>query len=90
MIELLTHLYFFTQGSSSIQTPAETYTGENMMLICGPNSTENIDIGPISGSVWKLNDLEIMSSRFKIVNQSKLIVNNVIPEDAGKSKLISF
>ncbi|XP_030577885.1 adhesion G protein-coupled receptor F5-like [Archocentrus centrarchus] len=82
-------VHFFSSGS--VSTPDETYTGKTMTLICGPTSTDNIKIGTVSDSVWKFNDLEIKSERIKIDssnNQSKLIVKNVIPADAGRYECI--
>uniref|UniRef100_A0A3Q1GE32 Adhesion G protein-coupled receptor F5-like n=1 Tax=Acanthochromis polyacanthus TaxID=80966 RepID=A0A3Q1GE32_9TELE len=59
------------------------YTGGTMMLTCGP---PDIDVGTISGSVWKFEGLAINSDRIKATTadrQSTLMVNNAIPADAG-------
>lgn len=68
---------------NSLGIPDRTYTGETMMLTCGP---PDIDVGTIDGSVWKFKGLAISSDRIKATfagSQSTLTVNNVIPADAG-------
>uniref|UniRef100_A0A3Q3RSD3 Adhesion G protein-coupled receptor F5 n=1 Tax=Mastacembelus armatus TaxID=205130 RepID=A0A3Q3RSD3_9TELE len=69
-----------------ISFPNLTYTGDSMMLKCGPPPV-NIHVGHISGSVWKFKGLEIKAGgRIKINNTgnvSVLTVNNIIAADTG-------
>ncbi|XP_054617570.1 uncharacterized protein LOC129172146 isoform X3 [Dunckerocampus dactyliophorus] len=69
-----------------IASPAVTYTGTSMALRCGP-PPDNIDLGEITDSKWKLNGREIKNGgRIQITTfarQSELRVGNVILADAG-------
>uniref|UniRef100_A0A3Q1CMB3 Adhesion G protein-coupled receptor F5-like n=1 Tax=Amphiprion ocellaris TaxID=80972 RepID=A0A3Q1CMB3_AMPOC len=68
---------------TSLRIPDHIYTGQTVMLTCGP---PDIDVGTISGSVWKFEGLAISSDRIIATtagSQSTLMVNNIIPADAG-------
>uniref|UniRef100_A0A3P8S3K3 Adhesion G protein-coupled receptor F5-like n=1 Tax=Amphiprion percula TaxID=161767 RepID=A0A3P8S3K3_AMPPE len=68
---------------TSLRIPGPIYTGQTVMLTCGP---PDIDVGTISGSVWKFEGLAISSDRIIATtagSQSTLMVNNIIPADAG-------
>lgn len=79
-------------STTTISFPSLTYTGNTMSLTCGP--PENINVGLISGSVWKFQGREIKESgRLEVTTSSMksvLTVKNVILADIGKSKIVEF
>ncbi|XP_049446579.1 uncharacterized protein LOC125897346 isoform X19 [Epinephelus fuscoguttatus] len=72
-------------STTTISFPSLTYTGNTMSLTCGP--PENINVGLISGSVWKFQGREIKESgRLEVTTSSMksvLTVKNVILADIG-------
>ncbi|XP_033181762.1 adhesion G-protein coupled receptor F1-like [Anabas testudineus] len=75
----------FYNSPTPISIPNLTYTGNSMTLTCGIFSG-NINIGHISGSVWKFNGQQINTGgRINIAtgDVSNLTVNNIIPADVG-------
>ncbi|XP_078030247.1 uncharacterized protein LOC117252677 isoform X8 [Epinephelus lanceolatus] len=72
-------------STTTISFPSLTYTGNTMLLTCGP--PENVNVGLISGSVWKFQGREIKESgRLEVTTSSMksvLTVKNVILADIG-------
>ncbi|KAL7388956.1 hypothetical protein ABVT39_024000 [Epinephelus coioides] len=72
-------------STTTISFPSLTYTGNTMLLTCGP--PENVNVGLISGSVWKFQGREIKESgRLEVTTsrmESVLTVKNVILADIG-------
>ncbi|XP_049914802.1 adhesion G protein-coupled receptor F5-like isoform X22 [Epinephelus moara] len=72
-------------STTTISFPSLTYTGNTMLLTCGP--PENVNVGQISGSVWKFQGREIKErGRLEVTTsrmESVLTVKNVILADIG-------
>ncbi|XP_042358862.1 M cell-type agglutination protein mam3-like isoform X2 [Plectropomus leopardus] len=68
-------------------SPSLTYTGNSMELTCGP-PPPNINVGDVSGSVWKFKGREIKENgRFEVTTSSlisTITVKNVILADMGQ------
>lgn len=83
--QTLSNSLSLSKGNKLMSFPARSFTGKSMTLTCGP---PDINIGEISGSMWKFNGREIKDGdRIDIISSirdSKVTVNDVILADSGK------
>ncbi|XP_034017799.1 uncharacterized threonine-rich GPI-anchored glycoprotein PJ4664.02-like [Thalassophryne amazonica] len=76
----------FYNSSEPLSFPSITYTGSKLKVTC--SQPDNLDVGQLSDSVWKINGNKLKdNSRVEIITSNRastLNINNVILADSGR------